>query len=819
MYVVRLPAVTVRNSRIKSAESSTRLEHSMAHEHLRGSGASCSSPGRKESPPPICHGGLIFGIDEMWRHCAKIHVEFVWIPDPHRQKKNFFHGVAFMTIADVVIDRIIPGLDQLWSYEMPPDLSVAVGQRVRIPFGRTQSNGIVTRLREENDVDKKLALKPILGVVEPYPLLSPYMVELGLWMAQEYLCFPMQAYKAMLPRSIRLKPWVHFMAEEVCSVVAPRQNSRHSKSRKQQLWELLQNRGPMLKRELLAERPEMRSALRDLVKEGSVALSYRDKSQSPHLIKSHPSPYTLNEEQADAVNKIWAGSIGSKWLLEGITGSGKTEVYLQLIDKTIQQGKQVLVLVPEIALTPQTVLRFQTRFGDRVGLWHSSLTDRDRALTWQAARQGELTIVVGVRSAIFLPFEQLGLIVLDEEHEGTYKQEEHPRYHTRDVAFWLADHIGAKVILGSATPALETAFFARQNVIGWIRLTRRIGQRTLPPVEIVDMRQELQDGNHSIFSRALQHELTQVLSRSEQAILFLNRRGYASFVMCRDCGQAVQCPNCAVTLTYHQNQNQLVCHYCFFSMDPPKLCTHCGSRRIRYFGAGTERVAEEVHKLWPAARVLRADRDTLNSRQSYFQLYQDFMAQRADVLVGTQMIAKGMDFSQVSVVGIVAADVALHLPDFRRSERTFQLLVQASGRTGRGEIPGKVVVQAYEPEHFAIQSAKTHSYDGFYRQEIEYRKELGYPPYGNLWLLEVAETSDDRAQRTISRIADKVHVLASMGLQILGPAPAPLPKVRGRFRYHIMLKGPKTPEIIAVLSKIEHEELSCSITVDPYYML
>ena len=724
-----------------------------------------------------------------------------------------------MRIADVVIDRVIPGLDQAWSYEVPNELSVTVGQRVRVPFGKTQSLGIVSALRENEGFDKELTLKPVLEVVDPYPLLNPWMVELGLWVAQEYLCFPMQAFKAMLPRNIRLKPYTNLAAEEVCSVVGPRPKRGRAGSRRQQLWNLLAERGPMLKRELLASMPEMRTTLRDLIKEGTIAVMRMDKAQIPAGTEPHPSPYVLNEEQARAVEKIWAGPAGSKWLLEGITGSGKTEVYLQLIHKMIHDGSQALVLVPEIALTPQTVMRFQSRFGNHVGLWHSSLTDSERAKTWQAVRKGDLAIVVGVRSAIFLPFGHLGLIVLDEEHEGTYKQEEHPRYHTRDVAFWLADHTGAKVILGSATPSLETAFFARQHLIGWIRLTRRIGSRTLPPVQIVDMREELQEGNHSIFSRALQQELTQALGRHEQAILFLNRRGYASFVMCRDCGHAVQCPRCSVTLTYHQNQDQLMCHYCFFTMDPPKICGHCGSRRIRYFGAGTERVVEEVHKLWADARVLRADRDTLRTRQSYYQLYQDFVEQRADVLVGTQMIAKGMDFPHVSVVGIVAADVALHLPDFRRSERTFQLLVQASGRTGRGERPGKVVVQAYEPEHFAIQSAMSHSYDGFYQQEIEFRKELGYPPYGNLWLLEVADPSEARAQNTVSRIADRIGVLADMGLQILGPAPAPLPKVRGRFRYHILLKGPRNPEIVAILSKIEHEELSCSITVDPYYML
>jgi primosomal protein N' (replication factor Y) len=464
-------------------------------------------------------------------------------------------------------------------------------------------------------------------------------------------------------------------------------------------------------------------------------------------------------------------------------------------------------------------MRFEERFANMVGLWHSGLSAGERTKTWHDVRTGRLRIVVGVRSSVFLPFQNLGLIVMDEEHESTYKQEEHPRYHTRDVALWLAQQSGLKVILGSATPSLETAFFARQGVIGWIRLTSRVGSRALPPVSVVDMRRELQEGNRSIFSRELQEAVSRALAQDEQVILFLNRRGYASFVLCRDCGKAIECPRCAVTLTYHQQEDSLVCHYCSYTMKPPAACPACHSHKIRYFGAGTERVVEEVGKLWPTARVARADRDTLNTRDSYYKLYFDFVEHKADVLVGTQMIAKGMDFPNVSVVGIVAADVALHLPDFRRSERTFQLMVQASGRTGRGDKPGRVVVQAYDPEHFAIESASTHDYDKFYRQEIEFRQELQYPPFSNLWLLEVADPLDNTAQQNIRKVADMVKGLEAAGCEILGPVPAPLPKLRERYRYHVLVKGPKCQEVAEALALVEQSEFSCRITVDPYYML
>ncbi|AUW94471.1 hypothetical protein BXT84_11395 [Sulfobacillus thermotolerans] len=714
-----------------------------------------------------------------------------------------------MRLADVVLDRIARGLDRTWTYEVPAGMEISKGCRVRVPFGKGKAQGIVLAVREANDAVPS-GLKCIEAVTDNYVALSPLMVDLGQWMAEEYLCFPSQAYKAMLPNGLD--------SEEPTVVLVEAVGERAKRaSKKQRLWTILRERGPLLQTRIHEEMPELARSLRELIKEGSVVIRHELPQRLPQSIA--PSPFTLTTEQQQAAERIITSAPGSVWLLEGVTGSGKTEVYLQAIESVLRAGGQALVLVPEIALTPQTVLRFSERFINMVGLWHSGLSPAERTKTWHDVRTQRISVVVGVRSAVFLPFAKLGLIVMDEEHESTYKQEEHPRYHTREVAMWLARQAGVKLVLGSATPSLETAFYARQGLIGWIRLDSRVGDRALPPVTVVDMRHELKEGNHSIFSSVLQDAVSEALEQHEQVILFLNRRGYASFVLCRECGKAIECPRCAVTMTYHQHEDALICHYCFYTTKPPRACPSCHSPKIRYFGAGTERVVEEVQKLWPNARVSRADRDTLRNRAGYEALYFDFVEHKADVLVGTQMIAKGMDFPNVSVVGIIAADVALHLPDFRRAERTFQLMVQASGRTGRGNRPGTVVVQTYDPDHFAIAHAARHDYDGFYRQEIEFRQELQYPPFANLWLLEVADASVQEARRKAERVAHVVQSLLAYGCEILGPAPAPLPKLRERYRFHILVKGPKSEDVYHVLRELEREDFGCRITVDPYYML
>lgn len=707
-------------------------------------------------------------------------------------------------VAEVVVDRAVEGLDRPFSYCIADGQKIVPGVRVRVPLARGRAVGLVV----DRHRGSCSGLKSVEAVLDAEPLMTPVLLELAAWMAERYLCYLPQALRAMIPSAIRrgVKPKT---GEPLYRAVGIRVGRP---SRKQDLWEFLHNQGPLSRSAILTRFPGGQAALRALYAEGAIEAV---PAEVPEIAAATAPPYDLTDEQHEALKAI--GQSAGVWLLEGVTGSGKTEIYLQRIADVLTRGGQALVLVPEIALTPQTLARFQERFGAHVGVWHSRLSDGERVNVWQNVKHGRTAVVVGARSAIFLPFRRLEVIVLDEEHEPSYKQEEHPRYHTRDVAIWRGRREGAQVILGSATPALETAYQARSGALGWVRLSRRVGARPLPPVQVVDMREELAAGHREIFSRLLKSRITDTLDRGRQVILFLNRRGYSTFVLCRDCGRALECPSCAVTLTYHQATGRLECHYCFHRETLPRHCPACGSERIRYFGAGTERVADEVTRWWPAARLLRADRDAVTSTEGYWDLYRRFSGGAADVLVGTQMIAKGMDFPRVGLVGVVAADTALHLPDFRSAERTFQLLVQASGRTGRGSEPGEVVIQTYNPEHYAITRARVHDYDGFYRDELVFRRDLSYPPFNEVWLLEVkarrAEDALAAADKTAARLARELAPE-----QILGPAPAPLAKVRDRHRYHLLVKGERAA-VAHVLRAILSEGYPVSITVDPYYML
>lgn len=717
-----------------------------------------------------------------------------------------------VTTVEVAVDRAVGALDRVFSYRVdnngPP---VRVGMWVKVPLGAGEVFGLVMAVGGRPAAEAQ-SLRPVTMVVDPEPLLSEALVDLARWLADRYLCYLPQAIRAMVPAAVRRgvrpreldDPWLRAVGEPA-----------RRDSKREAVWRYVHANGPVVRSAILAEFPGGAPLVRQLREAGRLEVV-----ASPHPARPGGSPEILTDEQAAALSRLSEpGGDGRVWLLEGVTGSGKTEIYLQWIAKIQAEGGQALVLVPEIALTPQTLDRFQSRFGPGVMVWHSQLADGERAAVWHRVRSGEASVVVGARSAVFLPFSRLSAIVLDEEHETTYKQEEHPRYHTREVAMWRARREGAQVLLGSATPSLEVARQAREGQIGWIRLTRRVMERPLPEVAVVDMRRELADGNRSVFSRALAQAVSEALGRGEQAILFLNRRGFASFILCRECGQALVCPHCAVTLTYHQRQNLLTCHYCFYATSPPAQCPQCGSLRIRYFGAGTERVAEEAARVWPGVRVVRADRDTLESRDSYDRLYRGFLAGEADLLVGTQMIAKGMDFPRVTVVGVVAADIGLNLPDFRSAERTFQLLVQASGRSGRGDRPGRVVVQTYNPEHYAIVTAMRHDVDGFYRAEIEERQALGYPPFAGLWLVETTGPNRDQTAERAARAAQRLDELLAGAGELRGPAPAPIPKIRGRFRQHLLIKSGEPDRVTAALKTLAGESPHLSITVDPYYML
>ncbi len=717
-----------------------------------------------------------------------------------------------MKIAEVVIDRVVRGLDRTLSYELPLSVrGVEVGSRVRVPLGSAKAIGIVLRI-DERSSDR--VLKPIIGPVDSTPLLGPEMIELAQWMAEYYVCYLPQAIRAMIPRGIRrgVAPatrW-HYRVEG---------HRAGRNSAKQSLWRwLAENPLATIEEIRQAIGDKAATALRSLVAEGTVVSEHYD---GPRPVHFNARRYPLNPDQVAVVEEILAGT-QNRWLLEGVTGSGKTEVYLDVIEKVLRDGGQVLVLIPEIALTPQTLQRFTERFSHGVYVWHSGLSDGQRVRIWFNIRQPVPAVVIAARSGVFLPFARLRLVVLDEEQEATYKQEEHPSYHAREVALWRAEHIGATVIVGSATPSLESGWAARQGQFGWLRLPSRVLDRRLPEVQIVDMREELEGGNRGIFSQTLLDAIDEALAHGHQVLLFLNRRGFSTFILCRACGQTLDCPHCAVTLTYHQDHDRLLCHYCDYTGSAPAVCPKCQSPKIRHFGAGTERVVAEVEKRWPEARVVRADRDTLKTRDSYEKLYQTFLTGGADVLVGTQMIAKGMDFPRVTVVGIVAADMSLHFPDFRSGERTFQLLVQAGGRAGRGEVAGRVVVQTYNPEHYAIQQAVSQDVDCFFEEELPLRQELSYPPYGALWLLEVDDLNMERAAGRAGEVAAYLtEILGEVGAQVMGPTPAPLLKIRNHFRYHILVKVEVASKSATahLLAGVRDQYPDVRLTTDPYMML
>ncbi|HHW13977.1 MAG TPA: primosomal protein N', partial [Firmicutes bacterium] len=476
-------------------------------------------------------------------------------------------------------------------------------------------------------------------------------------------------------------------------------------------------------------------------------------------------------------------------LLHGVTGSGKTEVYLRAVAETLALGRSAIVLVPEIALTPQSAARFRERFGRRVAVLHSRLSAGERFDEWRRLASGEAVVALGARSAVFAPVRKLGLVVVDEEQEGAYKQEEAPRYHAREVALARAAAEGAVAVLGSATPSVESYYRALQGDFRLAELGCRPLGRALPAVEVVDMRAELASGNREIFSRRLQEAIRERLSRGEQAVLFLNRRGFSRVVLCRACGLVVRCPVCQVALTYHASEDRLVCHYCQHRTVPPVTCPSCGSRYIRHFGVGTEKVEAEVGRLFPEARPVRMDVDTTRRKGAHARILGAFARGEYNVLVGTQMIAKGLDLPGVTLVGVVAGDTALGLPDFRAAERTFTMLTQVAGRAGRGGRPGEVIVQTYNPEHYSIVAASRHDYRLFYEQEIAFRRAAGYPPFGELVLLTVAGAREEMAQEGAEALAKRVREAVGGSAAVLGPNPAPLARLRGLYRFHVLVKG------------------------------
>ncbi|GAE33898.1 primosomal protein N' [Halalkalibacter akibai] len=598
---------------------------------------------------------------------------------------------------------------------------------------------------------------------------------------------------------------------------------------KELLTYIEETKQPLKVTSLLEETQMTRATLTTLIKKGYVEEFekevYRDPLGGVEYEKTEP--LQLTEKQSEAIAPILDSlnqNMHDTFLLHGVTGSGKTEVYLQAIAKALSQGREAIVLVPEISLTPQMVQRFKGRFGSQVAVFHSGLSMGEKYDEWRKIRRNEVRVVVGARSAIFAPFTNVGIIIIDEEHETSYKQEENPRYHARDVAIWRGKEHQCPVILGSATPSLESYARAIKGVYHLLPLTERVNNRAMPTVNVVDMREELRQGNRSMFSNVLLEQLKDRLTKGEQAVLFLNRRGYSTFVMCRDCGYVATCDHCDISLTYHRTQHALKCHYCGHEEKMPETCSSCGSDHIRFFGSGTQKVEEELTKVLPEARVIRMDIDTTRRKGSHEKLLSAFGRGEADILLGTQMIAKGLDFPKITLVGVLAADSMLHIPDFRSAERTFQLMEQVSGRAGRHDLAGEVIIQSYTPDHYSIELVKAHDYERFFQMEMSQRKVGVYPPYVYMVLLNISHPELTQVIHVSEKIVTFLKRELSEQTVVLGPVASPLARIKDRYRYQCMIKYRNESGLRKTLLEIQQHyireinqgQLQISIDMQPY---
>ena len=717
--------------------------------------------------------------------------------------------------AQVIVDLSADALDRQFSYAVPDGMDVRPGQLVAVPFGARVLDGFVVSLSETCDVPPE-KVRPVLRVARAEPALLPDLMALAEWMHARYLCNLVDALRLMLPAEMRggrvrertfRYARLNLTDGELDAFIAA-----HARAPKQ--VELL-NR--LREGDLAVADISAKSALKGLVDKGAVAIYDREQRRTPSALREDAATRdpALMPEQQRAVDRLTAAldAGGGRFLLHGVTGSGKTEVYIRVIRRAREAGRTAIVLVPEIALTPQMVAWFHGRFGGDAAVLHSALSAGERFDEWRRIRSGEARVVIGARSAVFAPVKDLGVIVVDEEHETTYQSDHRPRYDAREVAWRRAEQHGAVLLLGSATPSISTYMRAMpgvrpENRLQLIELRQRVNGRPMPEVEVVDMRGEFERGNHSVFSARLSAQLRRCLDEGHQAMLFINRRGHSTFVSCRACGHVVKCAQCDVSMTWHQAENALRCHYCGRTQPPPKTCPSCGSHYIKYFGAGTQKVQEELRRLFPDARAVRMDVDTTRAKDAHERILARFRSGEVNVLVGTQMIAKGLDFPNVSLVGIVAADVSLNLPDYRSVERTFQLITQMAGRAGRADVPGRVVVQTYEPEHYGICLAAAQDYRAFYTRESAHRRAALYPPFTSIARIVYSAKGDAEAKAAAEDAAAKLGAyLDESGVRPdviqLDANVAPIRLLRGEARWQVLLKLYFKADLEAVAARMQ----------------
>lgn len=718
--------------------------------------------------------------------------------------------------ADIIVDISHEKLDKPFQYRVPPQLRdrLEPGMCVQIPFGNGNRliKGYVLAVGEECKFDPA-RIKELLGIAEKDADVTGRMVALAAWIRRNYGSTMIQALKTVLPAKKTVKKQERRFVEVLMNREELRSLLGESLRKKQpakarlltallEQWE--ETAGAIPYQWITGKLNVAAGTVNSLEKAGAIRVVTTEQFRNPVRFSEETGRERrqLSPDQQHIVDSVLGdfdkGNLGT-YLIHGITGSGKTEVYMELVEGMLKRGRQAIVLIPEIALTYQTLLRFYRRFGDRVSVMNSTLSPGEKYDQCERAKRGEIDVIIGPRSALFTPFPDIGLIVMDEEHEGSYKSESTPKYHARETALEVARLHGASVVLGSATPSLESYYRAKRGEYKLFHLRERLTGGSLPTVYTVDLREELKSGNRSIFSVKLQELLADRLSRGQQSILFLNRRGYAGFVSCRACGEVMKCPHCDVSLAEHRD-GRLVCHYCGYSQPKPKLCPKCGSKYILGFRAGTQQIEEKLRELFPGVRTLRMDGDTTKTKDSYEKILSAFANEEADVLIGTQMIVKGHDFPKVTLVGILAADLSLSAADFRAGERTFQLLTQAVGRAGRGTAAGEAVIQTYQPEHYAVTRAAQQDYEGFYQEEILYRELGGYPPAAHMLAVQIFAAEEPAGAELAGRLADAVR---GDGAVVLGPAAAAISKMNDIYRFVFYVKHEDYGRLVRVKDVLE----------------
>lgn len=725
--------------------------------------------------------------------------------------------------AEVIINSEALEIDRPFTYKVPEEFNneIKIGQIVKVPFGKGNktSEGFILNLKNDDNI--KFKTKNIAAILVKDPVIDEDDINLIEFLREKTLCKYIDAFRLLIPVGImkgakaKKKKVIVLKNEDLSNIKNP-------DGYKKIVEFFKTNSGKYTKSELINDHSISQYKLNKLIENEVLSIEEESVFRYNDRVYNKDSAKTLTIEQENIIRE-YINSDDKMFLLKGVTGSGKTEVYMKLVERVLLEGKSAIILVPEIALTPQMIERFKGRFGVNVALFHSKLSDGERFDEWFRVKEGKAKVIVGARSAIFLPAKNLGLIIIDEEHENTYKSEQNPKYQTKEVAEYLSELKGCKVILGSATPSIETYYRALTGEMKLLELNSRVDNKPMPPMKVIDMRNELKGGNKSLFSRELFIAIQERLKRKEQIILFLNRRGFSTFVSCRSCGYVFKCDECDISMTYHKN-GLLICHYCGKTKREPRECPKCHSKYVKFFGAGTQRVEEEVKKYFNNVRILRMDVDTTRDKHSYERIYNTFKNGEADILIGTQMVSKGLDFKNVTLVGILAADMSINIPDYRAAERTFQIITQVAGRAGRGDKQGEVLIQTYTPQHYSLQYAVNYDYEGFYEKEFTVRAMMKYPPFGKLLLINGTSKKEELLKNFMHKITMMIKPLVEncLDIEILGPIPCMISKVKENYRWQIVIKGEfdsyfskNIKEILYDENKNVYNDIRISMDINP----